>query len=94
MHVGFDGTRVGISVVDQFGSLDRGRLLAHVSKKYSDDAYKLKNIVAGAGIGLATIFSTGGSLTLDQSKVKKFLGAQLVDFQTRTKTGWSLKLLK
>lgn len=62
MHVGFDGTRVGISVIDQFGSLDRGRLLSHVSKKYSDDAYKLKNIVAGAGIGLATIFSTGGSL--------------------------------
>jgi hypothetical protein len=62
MNVGFDGSQIGISVIDQFGSLDRGRLLAHVSKKYSEDAYKLKNIVAGAGIGLATIFRTGGSL--------------------------------
>lgn len=62
MHVGFDGNCVGVSVVDLFGSLDRGKLLAHVSKKYTDDVYKLKNIVAGAGIGLATIFSIGGSL--------------------------------
>ncbi|MGD0386403.1 MAG: hypothetical protein ABSB73_09740 [Solirubrobacteraceae bacterium] len=36
---------------------------------------------------------TGGTLVLDQSKVREFLGARLQEFQTRTKLGWSLKLL-
>lgn len=40
------------------------------------------------------VVRTGGSLTLDQAAVKKFLGARLADFQTRTKLGWSLKLLE
>jgi hypothetical protein len=62
MRVGWDGERVGISVSDQFGSLDRGRFLAHVSKRYKDDQYKLKTVVAGAGVGLATVFANGGSL--------------------------------
>lgn len=37
--------------------------------------------------------ATGGSLTLDQPAVKAYLGAKLADFQTRTKAGWTLKLL-
>lgn len=40
------------------------------------------------------VVSTGGALSLDQRKVKEFLGARLAEFQTRTKLGWSLKLLK
>lgn len=40
------------------------------------------------------VVATGGSLILDQAKVKAELGARLVDFQTRTKLGCSLKLLK
>jgi hypothetical protein len=40
------------------------------------------------------VVQTGGSITLDQGKVKAFLGAKLADFQSRTKLGWSLKLLK
>jgi hypothetical protein len=40
------------------------------------------------------VVRTGGSLTLDQPALRDYLGAKLADFQTRTKLGWSLKLLK
>ena len=40
------------------------------------------------------VVRTGGSLVLNQAKVREYLGAQLVDFQSRTKLGWALKLLK
>jgi hypothetical protein len=38
--------------------------------------------------------STGGGLILDQPKVRAYLGARLRDFQTTTKLGWTLKLLR
>jgi hypothetical protein len=40
------------------------------------------------------VVQTGGSLVLDQAKVREYLGEKLADFQTRTKLGWTLKLLK
>ena len=40
------------------------------------------------------VVSSGGSVVLDQPKVRDYLGARLADFQTRTKLGWTLKLLK
>jgi hypothetical protein len=61
MHVGFDGDYVAITAVDNFGSLDKSKLLAHISKIYTEDEYKVKTAVAGAGIGLATVFRSGGS---------------------------------
>lgn len=61
LHVGFDGPYVGITAVDQFGSLDKERLVEHLSKGYRNEAYKVKSSVAGAGIGLATVFRSGGS---------------------------------
>ena len=39
------------------------------------------------------VVRSGGSLILDQRKVRDELGARLPDFQTRTKLGWTLKLL-
>ena len=36
---------------------------------------------------------TGGTLVLDQPKVREHLGARLDEFQMRTKLGWTLKLL-
>ena len=38
--------------------------------------------------------ATGGSLVLDQPKVREFLGKRLHEFQKRTARGWTLKLLK
>lgn len=61
LQVGFDGTYVGLTAVDQFGSLDKNKLLSHISKIYTDEEYKVRNAVAGAGIGLATVFRSGGS---------------------------------
>lgn len=61
MHIGFDGAYVGITAVDLFGSLDKNKLLAHISKIYTQEEYKVKTSVAGAGIGLATVFRSGGS---------------------------------
>jgi hypothetical protein len=61
MHVGFDGTYIAISAVDLYGSLDKAKLLAHISKIYTEEEYKVRTSVAGAGIGLATVFRSGGS---------------------------------
>lgn len=61
LQVGFDGVYTGITVVDRFGSLDKARLLAHVSKVYTEEEYKVKASQAGAGIGLASVYRSGGS---------------------------------
>lgn len=61
MHVGYDGKYVAITAVDLFGSLDKAKLLSHISKIYTEEEYKVKTSVAGAGIGLATVFRSGGS---------------------------------
>jgi hypothetical protein len=61
MQVGYDGKYVGITAIDLFGSLDKVKLLSHISKIYTDEEYKVKTSVAGAGIGLATVFRSGGS---------------------------------
>jgi hypothetical protein len=62
MKIGFDGHYVGVSVMDQWGSLDRARLLHHVSINYKDSDYTVKQGQAGAGLGLATIFQGGATL--------------------------------
>ena len=61
MHVGFDGDYIAISAVDLFGSLDKVKLLKHISKIYTEEEYRVRTAVAGAGIGLATVFRSGGS---------------------------------
>ena len=40
------------------------------------------------------VVQTGGSLILDQGAVRQMLGERWAEFQTRTKLGWTLKLLK
>ena len=71
MHVGYDGEYVAISAVDLFGSLDKVKLLKHISKIYTDEEYRVKTQVAGAGIGLATVFRSGGSFFfVSESRVK------------------------
>lgn len=62
MHVAFDGEYVAITAVDLFGSLDKVKLLTHISKTYTQEEYKVRTSVAGAGIGLATVSRSGGSL--------------------------------
>lgn len=54
--VAFDGRTLGISVNDQYGSLDKKKLLRHISKSYESDEFKVKTSVAGAGIGLANVY--------------------------------------
>lgn len=61
LMVAFDGNYVAVTAVDHFGSLDKAKLFSHISKRYIEEEYKVKNAVAGAGIGLATIFRSGGS---------------------------------
>jgi hypothetical protein len=62
VSIAFDGTQVGISTSDQFGSIDKEKVLKHLATVYKDEQYKMKMSVAGAGIGLATTFRNGGSL--------------------------------
>jgi hypothetical protein len=62
MTIGFDGFYVGISITDFFGSIDRTRLLNHVSMNYRDQEYQIRRGQAGAGLGLAAVFNSGGSL--------------------------------
>ncbi len=61
MHVGYDGLYVAVTAVDQYGSLDKAKLLGHISKIYTEEEYKVRTTSAGAGIGLATVFRSGGS---------------------------------
>ena len=61
MKVVYDGGYVGITAIDRWGSLDKERLLNHISRRYREEEYKVKTTSAGAGIGLATIFRSGGS---------------------------------
>lgn len=71
MNVGYDGELVAVTAVDYFGSLDKVKLLTHISKIYTEEEYKVRTSVAGAGIGLATVFRSGGSfLFVSESRVK------------------------
>jgi hypothetical protein len=58
----FDGEVLGFSATDLYGSLDKEKLLQHLSKVYTKEEYRVRTSVAGAGIGLATVFRSGGSL--------------------------------
>jgi hypothetical protein len=62
MTIGFDGFYVGVSIADFFGSIDRTRLLNHVSMNYRERDYTIRRGQAGAGLGLAAVFNSGGSL--------------------------------
>lgn len=62
MTVGFDGFHVGVSIADFYGSLDRTRLLNHISMDYRENEYTIRRGQAGAGLGLNTVFNSGGSL--------------------------------
>ncbi len=62
MEVGYDGQYVAVAAIDHFGSLDKSRLLSLISKVYRDSEYKVRNQGAGAGLGLASVFQSGGSL--------------------------------
>ena len=60
--LGFDGQSVVARVIDQYGSIDRQRLMQHVSVNYKDKDYMVKVGQAGAGLGLSTVFNSGSSL--------------------------------
>ena len=71
MHIGFDNKYLGVTAVDNFGSLDKVALLSHVSRVYRDDEYKVKSTLASAGIGLASIYRNGASLHfVSESRVR------------------------
>lgn len=61
LRVAYDGDYVTITAVDLFGSLDKNKLLSAISKIYTDQEYRVRSAVAGAGIGLASVFHSGGS---------------------------------
>ena len=71
MQIGFDGNIIGITASDSYGSLDKNRLMSHISKVYNEEEYKVKATVAGAGLGLATVFHSGGSFFfVSENRVK------------------------
>ena len=61
LHVAYDGEYVTVTAVDLFGSLDKGRLMGAISSIYRKQEYKVRTAGAGAGLGLATVFHSGGS---------------------------------
>jgi hypothetical protein len=63
--VGFDGRTLGISVQDNYGSLDKKKLLRHISKSYRSDEYKVRSNVAGAGLGLAQVYRNCGGIIFE-----------------------------
>ncbi len=61
MQVAFDGNYVAVTAVDLWGSLEKVKLMSHIAKVYRSEEYKVRTTTAGAGIGLATVFRSGGS---------------------------------
>ncbi len=61
ISLGFDGNYIAVAVTDHHGSLNKAKLLAHLSKAYVKEEYKVKVSVAGAGIGLSNVFRSGAS---------------------------------
>jgi hypothetical protein len=71
LHLGYDGKYVALQAVDHYGSLDKQKLMNHISKIYTEDEYKVRSETAGAGIGLATVFRSGGSFFfVSESRVR------------------------
>jgi len=68
VSIAFDGNQVGICATDQYGSIDKEKVLRHLATVYKDEQYKMKMSIAGAGIGLATTFRGGGSLIFMSEK--------------------------
>ncbi len=68
LHVAYDGEYVVLTAVDLFGSLDKTALLNAISKIYIAAEYKVRTSVAGAGLGLATVFHSGGSFHFSSEK--------------------------
>lgn len=65
MMVGFDGEYVGIRVRDQYGSVDKNRLLTKLGTVYTESEYQVRSTVAGAGLGLSTVMRSGASLVFN-----------------------------
>jgi hypothetical protein len=62
MRLGFDGNYFAVTISDQYGSVDRPKILKHVSSNYHRRTYQVSSTSAGAGLGLSNIFRAGGSL--------------------------------
>ena len=60
LQMGYDGEYFAFTAIDRFGSLNKRKLLSHLFNSRSE--YQLDASIAGAGLGLATTFKTGGSL--------------------------------
>jgi len=62
LQMGYDGEYVAFTVIDRFGSINKSKVLKHLFRNFAETDYQVDPNVAGAGIGLATTFRTGGSL--------------------------------
>lgn len=65
IEIAFDGDTIGISVLDHFGSLNKRKMHGDISKSYTEEEYKMKTHVAGAGLGLAQVYRNGGGLIFE-----------------------------
>lgn len=63
LKVGFDGKILGVSVIDNHGSLDKRKLLnQHLAKSYKSSDYEMRPIAAGAGLGLSHVYRNCGGM--------------------------------
>lgn len=67
VSVGYDGKVLALMVSDLYGSVDKDKIIFHISSAYSHSEYRVK-MIAGAGLGLSNIFQTGGSLVFNVEK--------------------------
>jgi hypothetical protein len=62
MQVGYDGVYAAVLVSDHFGSLDASHLLEKLTKNYVASEYRPTPGAGRAGLGIFTVFHSGGSL--------------------------------
>ncbi len=60
VRIAHDENLLGVSVVDQYGSFDRQKLISVLGKSYRNEEFKVRTNVAGAGLGLSEAYSHSG----------------------------------
>jgi hypothetical protein len=61
----FDGTRLGASILDPFGSISQERIVSYIAKCFRKGSDQVDEKAGGAGLGLYYIFDALSSFVIN-----------------------------
>ena len=75
-HLGYNGQVLGVTVVDNWGSLEKPELLTHLLKSYQGTNYEARASQVSAGLGLGSLCRAGANLYFaSESRVRTEVSA-------------------